>query len=586
MLSNAFTRSRSPIAGLLVLFALLTPPTSPAADAARRQPGRILLQTSPDTDAPALQQLLAEHQARLIRNIDRLGIHMLEVPDPRVDAVLAALARHPRVEFAEADALIEPAVTPNDTYVSSQWHLPVISAPLAWDSSRGDASIVIAILDSGIDASHPDLSGKIVPGWNFAQNNSNTSDADGHGTAVAAVASAATDNGQGVAGIGWHSRLMPIRVTDLNGYGILSAMAEGLVYAADHGARVANISFAASSSSTVRSAAEYFRNKGGVVTVAAGNNAAFDGSPDNPFVLTISATTATDQLAPFSNYGNNIDLAAPGENLLTTVAGGGYGYGTGTSFSAPVVAGVAALALAANPALTGLSLQNILLESADDRGLPGWDTNFGWGRINAAAAVAAALENSPDTAPPTTSISAPTSGSTVAGSVIVSVAASDNVAVTRVELFVDSVLVASTAALPAQFAWNTTDHADGGHQLVAKAYDGSGNGGASAPVFVTVQNSVPADTIDSTAPESAITSPAPGTKVSRKQKVIVQAADNVGVVRIDLLVDGRIYASATASPATFYWNTTSVSRGTHTLQASAFDVAGNRGLSAPVSVTK
>ena len=239
-------------------------------------------------------------------------------------------------------------------------------------------------------ATHPDLASKMVPGRNIYNNNSDTSDIGGHGTAVAGTAAASSNNADGVASVAWGCKIMPIRVTDLSGYATFSAMASGLQWAADHGARVANLSFNASDSSTVKSAAQYFQNKGGVVAVASGNQATFNSAADNAYVLTVGATDANDVLASFSNTGNNIDLTAPGTNIRTTAKGGGYVSTAGTSVSAPIVAGVAALVMSANPSLTPMQVQDILKQSADDLGATGWDANYGRGRVNAARAVSLA----------------------------------------------------------------------------------------------------------------------------------------------------------------------------------------------------
>src|SRR5438445_434046 len=156
----------------------------------------------------------------------------------------------------------------------------------------------------------------MLPGWNVYDNNSDTSDVYGHGTSVAGVAAATSNNGAGVASVAWGCKLLPVRISDLNGYATYSTIASGLTYAADHGARVANVSFRASDSSTVASAAQYFQSKGGVVAMAAGNESTFVSSADNPYVLTVSATDSNDALTSWSNTGNNIDLAAPGRVFL------------------------------------------------------------------------------------------------------------------------------------------------------------------------------------------------------------------------------------------------------------------------------
>src|SRR5262249_836915 len=157
-----------------------------------------------------------------------------------------------------------------------------------------------------------------------------------------------------------------------------TTVANGLTWAADHGARVANLSYMMTNVATVTTAAKYFQSKGGVVTMSAGNYSTFDPTADNPYVLTVSATDPNDNITGYSNTGHNSDLAAPGDSILTTALGGGYIAFSGTSFSAPVTAGVAALVMSVNPNLSGSQVQDVLKKSADDFGAPGWDPSYGW----------------------------------------------------------------------------------------------------------------------------------------------------------------------------------------------------------------
>lgn len=503
-------------------------------------------------------------------------------PNASEVAAARAFGQRPEVAFSEPDRIVPPAMVPNDFWYPYTWHLPKISAPSAWDTTTGSSSVTIAIIDTGVDGTHPDLSPKMVPGWNFYDNNSNTSDPNGHGTAVAGTAAACSNNGIGVASVAWGCLIMPIRVTDASGSATYSAIASGTTYAADHGARVANVSLGASDSSTVSAAAQYLQSKGGVLTVAAGNSGTFDSSADNPYLLTISATDSNDVLATWSNTGNNVDLCAPGVGVMTTLSGGGYGSGTGTSFSAPVVAGVAALVISVNPSLTALQVQNALKQSADDLGPAGWDPSYGWGRVNAARAVSLALGTSstPDTTPPTVSFSSPASGATVSGTVSVQVAASDNVGVTSVSLSVDGSALGTDTSAPYSFSWNTTTATNGTHTLTATAADAAGNK-STAQITVTVSNSPP----DTTPPTISITSPSAGATVSGTSvSVYVKATDNVGVVKVELYVDGAVSNTSTTAPFTTKWNTRKAASGAHTLQCKAYDAAGNVGTSASLTV--
>ena len=421
---------------------------------------------------------------------------------------------------------------------------------------------------------------KLVAGWNIYNNNSDTNDVNGHGTNVAGVVGAQSNNGMGVAGLCWASKIMPVRISDTTGSATYSAMASGLTWAADHGARVANISYIASDSSTVRSAAQYFQSRGGVVTSSAGNYSAFSSAPDNPYILTISAMDINDVFSSFSNYGNNIDLVAP-EGGYTTARGNAYMYAGGTSFSSPVVAGVAGLVLSVNPNLTGAQVQDILKQSADDFGTSGWDVYYGWGRVNAERAVAAAGSGAgADTIPPTLNFTYPSTGASVSGSVSVQVSASDNVGVTNVSLRVDGVVLGADNAAPYAFTWNTVTVSNGQHTLTATAQDAAGNS-ANTSLSITVNNYG-----DTTAPTITTTSPSSGARVSGNVSVSVATADNVGVVMVEVYVDGQLKATSTSAPFTTKWNTRREAAGSHTLQTKARDTAGNVGLSQYVTVYK
>jgi thermitase len=465
-------------------------PGRPAA-AGTFVPGRLLIKFKSSVDDSQKKKILEDENVQEEGSITPLGIELMALPAQADEgAVLNSFRQRAEVEFAELDSLLPPEAIPNDPYYSSEWHLPVVSGPTAWETTTGSPNVIIAILDSGCDPTHPDLAPQYVPGWNIYNNNSNTSDVHGHGTAVAGTAAAASGNANGVASLAWGCRIMPIRVTDTSGSASLSALASGLTWAADHGARVANISFMASNYATVTTGAQYFENKGGVVTVSAGNYSTFDSTADNRDVLTVSASNSSDAIASFSNTGNNIDLAAPGDYIYTTNNGGGYGQWSGTSFSAPAVAGVAALVISANPTLSSSQIQTVLKNSADDLGSQGWDSGYGWGRVNAARAVALALTTGTrDTTLPTVSIASPASGASVSGSVSVQVSASDNVSVAWLSLMVDGTLAISVPSPPYTFSWNTVGVPNGSHTLQAVARDPAGNTRTSS-VQVTVNNAV------------------------------------------------------------------------------------------------
>jgi thermitase len=458
-------------------------------------PGRLLVKSKPGF---SVADAVRPFSGKEIGGMADLGIAIVNVPEHAFEHALRGLQRNPNIEFAEPDVILEPGASPNDPYFDSQWHLAKIQAPLAWDVTQGSSGVIIAILDTGVDGTHPDLAAKLVPGWNTYDNNSNSSDVFGHGTAVAGTAAALSDNGQGVAGVAWNSPIMPVRISDASGYGYYSTIASGLNWAANHGAKVANISYAVTGSSSVRSAAQYFQSKGGIVVASAGNDALFDSAPDNPYIITVSATSSSDSLPSWSNTGNSIDVSAPGLSIYTTARGGGYVRKSGTSFSAPITAGVAALVLAAQPNLSSAQVTQILKDSSDDIGTAGFDSNFGYGRVNAWKAVAMAgntvatpppiVETSTpaplDTVAPTVSITSPAPGTMSGMSLSVSVLANDDRAVTLVQLYVDGKLEAATTRAPFTNKWNAKKASKGAHNLQTIAYDAAGNAGVSQVVTI------------------------------------------------------------------------------------------------------
>jgi subtilisin family serine protease len=452
-------------------------------------PGRVLVRFRSEIGSDQARQIIAGLGARDADEIAGTGVHILDLPSQADEAAFAhAFGARAEVEFAELDHLL-PAeqVLPNDPLYDdlNSWSLPKIAAPAAWAVTTGNSNIIIAILDSGVDVTHPDLASQIVPGWNIYDNNSDVTDVQGHGTAVAGVAAAASNNALGVTSVAWGCRVMPIRITDTTGMAPESVIASGLTWAADHGARIANVSFYVTGSRTISSAAKYFQNRGGLVVAAAGNYGVSETISNDPYVVTVGATDQSDNLYSWSNHGNNLDLVAPG-SVYTTARFGIYGVGGGTSFASPTVAGVAALVFSINPALTGKQVENLMKLNADDLGLAGWDSLFGDGRINAARAVAAAQAiYSGDNSSPSISITSPSDGATITGTINVEVSATDNVGVVKSELYADGILVASSTTAPFTLKWNTRKVKTGQHVLKAKAYDAAGNAGTSGSITLT-----------------------------------------------------------------------------------------------------
>lgn len=364
----------------------------------------ILIAFKDNFPGEARKALLARHSLSEVSEIKSIGIKIVEVPAFAVpEKALEKILKNENsnIEFAELDEIVLPAIIPNDPwYVNWQKNKQIINAPAAWDSTQGSENIVAAVLDTGVDCSHEDLLANCVSGWNFYENNNDARDVAGHGTKVAGIISAKGNNSVGVAGSVWNSKIIPLRISDSFGYTTWSAIANAAVYAADHGAKIVNASYQVSGSRTIERAANYVRKKGGLMVVSAGNSGVFDGSGASNLIV-VSATDADDNRYGWSNFGTSIDISAPGCTGATTAKGGGYESFCGTSMSAPEAAGILMLIFSANNSLTPDQAEDILFSSAKDLGALGWDEYYGWGRVDADAAVTSALSYPINSASPT-----------------------------------------------------------------------------------------------------------------------------------------------------------------------------------------
>ena len=389
----------------------------------------------------------AEIEARGGRILERLsdGVRRVELPvrsdlDPDetarvcVSRIRGLASAH--VRFAEADSIHHVMKTPDDTYWSLQWDLQQMNLPKAWDVTTGSASVIVAVIDTGV-RSHPDLASRLTSGYDFVSSASNSADGDGrdsdptdpgdsgssfHGTHVAGTIGAVTNNGTGVAGVTWATQIMPLRAMGYNG-GSDSDISEAVRYAAGLSnasgtlpakrANVINMSLGGGSySATFQSAVSAAHAAGVVICAAAGNSNST--TPMYPAaytdVLSVVALDYAKNRAPYSNYGSTVDISAPGGDMSADRNADGYSDGIlstrytksgttytpvydmeqGTSMACPHVAGVAALVFAVNSSLTASQVDTILLTSAQDLGATGRDDTYGYGLVDAYAAVVAA----------------------------------------------------------------------------------------------------------------------------------------------------------------------------------------------------
>ncbi len=379
------------------------------------RPGRIWVTFSDGGGSAALRRkAMALAGGHVIRTAPGLGGIVLEVPVGQEEALARQWAGRTDVACALPIPLVQALETPNDDRYGYQWALPQIQAPRAWDVISSSRTITIAVVDTGVDLTHPDLAGQLwtnadeipandvdddgngyvddVHGWNVADGTNDPRDDHYHGTHVAGIAAATADNVLGVAGVSRDATIMPVRVLDRYGYGDYADVIGGILYAADNGARIINLSLGGTESYTpLQEALIYAQDRGALIVAAAGNDGA-EGllyPAAYPEAMAVAATDRSDLRASFSNHGPQLSVAAPGVGVLSTRPGG-YGYLTGTSMAAPHVSGVAALVWALHTSYGPDEVRATIEGSADDVNSaehPGWDQYLGWGRINAARAV-------------------------------------------------------------------------------------------------------------------------------------------------------------------------------------------------------
>lgn len=394
----------------------------PAPDwSAPHVPGQLLVKLAYDRAASAAAAL-AQGGARTVNTIPQLGLALVETP-PGADLARTAdtLEASGFVEWSEPnytfslDSVVSMPVTatstdflPNDPYYLSRQdaYLSRLKLLQAWGYTTGRPDVVIAILDTGLDMSHEDLRGSIwanlgeipdngidddgngfvddVHGWNFPDGNGHIYDDHSHGTHVAGIAAAHINNGIGIAGVAGGATIMPVDVFN-HGIGTYEDLILAMIYATDNGARVINMSLGASSYSRGEEmAVDYAFSHGVVVVAAAGNSGreTYHYPAAHPNVIAVAATASNDSLCSFSTRGDFVDVAAPGCPVWSTMPGG-YGWKSGTSMATPHVAGLAALILSLDPALSPAEVRGLIEKNADDLGDPGLDKMFGYGRINA-----------------------------------------------------------------------------------------------------------------------------------------------------------------------------------------------------------
>ena len=389
------------LAAVLSILAVLGFPgavtPSHASEEAAFVPGELLVRFAGSTTTAARSDVLAELDATVVERLPFSGLVRVRLtPGTSVDAAAAAFERRAGVRYAQPNHRYRIDLSPNDPKFvdSTLWGLNRIDAPTAWNETQGSDSVIVGVVNTGVDYNHSDLqenvwtnddppgggdndgNGKIddLHGWDFANGDNNPSDDEGHGTHVAGTIGARGNNSQGVVGVNWRVKLMALKAADSSGMLAESWIIEAFQYACANGARVVNGSFGGPDGGQAMLDA-INGCPGSLFVFAAGN----DGTNDDTFpaypcsypagnIICVAATDAGDDLTSFSNYGvTSVDVAAPGASVYSTLPGGTYGYASGTSMATPHVAGAAALVLAKTPSLATPELRRAVLLSADPK---------------------------------------------------------------------------------------------------------------------------------------------------------------------------------------------------------------------------
>lgn len=503
-------------------------PPSTSAGKPTQVPGQVIVKMKPGS---GINALLNDSGLTLLETIPELGVEVVSAPVGAERSTAQLLGGRSDVEYAETNGLYYALAVPNDTYYrqSYQWYLPLINAPAAWDISTGSDTVIVANLDTGVDNAHPDLKAKLLSGYNAITRVAGTTsykDDQGHGTFTSGISAAVSNNNAGIAGVSWGAKILPVKVLNSSGAGSDTNIAAGIRWAADNGAKVINMSLGGTGASqTAINAVNYASDKGCLILAAMGNEF-MEGNPTEypaayPKVMAVGATTETDERSSYSNTGPHISVTAPGGDVLEendqnirhyifssfwnkTNRTSGYVGAVGTSAATPVVAGLAALLWSVSPNATAAQIRSAIEESAVDLGAAGKDDDFGYGRIDALAAVQKIQESigESDLTPPTATITAPAANATVSGAVTIKGSVSDDKALKSYQVQFGAgtgptswtnIGAAGTTPVSAGGTlanWNTSSLTDGKYTLRVTAQDVAGNNANSNPITVTVSNVV------------------------------------------------------------------------------------------------
>jgi hypothetical protein len=338
--------------------------------------------------SPQVNSISSWNDAHIIDRNDALNCVLVRTNDEA--ALISHISNSTSARYAEPNRVIRALYSPNDPFYSTQWGPGQINTDKAWDVENGDKNITIAIIDTGVDYTHEDLSDNYVSGGHdWVNNDSDPMDDNGHGTHCAGIAAATMDNGKGIAGIA-QVNILAEKVLHSDGWGTDWDVAQAITHAADNGVNIISMSLGDESYSRIlNDACQYGWDNGCLIVAASGNE--YDRGVSHPAacdtVIAVGATDMTNQRCAFSNWGPELELVAPGNGILSCVPPNEYMLSSGTSMAAPHVAGVAALIWSMYPGFTNQGIRDRLNQTASDLGTYGWDEYYGWGLVDAEAAL-------------------------------------------------------------------------------------------------------------------------------------------------------------------------------------------------------
>jgi subtilisin family serine protease len=413
-----------------------------------------------------------------VTNPQKVAIRLQLRPGTDELEAARALTASPLVKAAEPNIIFRISVTnPGDPLYGQQWNLKGaygVRADEAWDLQRGSAGLTLAVIDTGLDYLHEDLLGRRIDGWDYYNGDSDPQDDNGHGTMVAGMACANTDNAIGLAGLDWQARIMPLKALGANGEGYLDRVVDSIYHAANNGADVINMSLTSSTySQELANAIEFASTMGCVLVAAAGNEG--DTRIDYPAGITgvigVASLDENGNRSWFSNYNASVDLTAPGERIIGPSPGNKYALGSGTSEATPHVSAASLLVLAEYPGSTPDEVWRRLKDSARDLGNPGYDEQYGWGLLDVYGALKV----------PLVTVMSPQDFAYPASGKVSATATSVNAAIKYMELHLDGELIESYAdpipggSLSHEFtSWDLSQLVEGTHTITVKAIDSSG----------------------------------------------------------------------------------------------------------------